>query len=72
MNLFLEFQVKIFNLLKKLEKKKIIKIPPKLKGISVQLPPSNQESDISCNAAMILSKHNNSPSLDFAEIYLFL
>jgi len=68
MNLFLEFQVKIFKVLKKLEKKKIIKIPPKVKSVSVQLPPSNQESDISCNAAMILSKYNNLPSLDFAEI----
>ena len=60
MNLFLDYQKKIFKNLKILEKKKIIQISQKLKSITVELPPKNQEADISCNAAMILAKDNNS------------
>ena len=33
MNLFLDYQKKIFNNLKSLEKKKVIKIPPNLKKL---------------------------------------
>jgi len=68
MNLFSEYQKKIFNCLKSLEKKKLIKIPPKLKSVTVELPPKNEEADISCNAAMILAKQNNNPSYKIAEI----
>ena len=58
MNLFSEYQIKIFKVLKSLEKKKLIKIPSNLKGINIELPPKNQKADISCNAAMILAKVN--------------
>ena len=58
MNLFTEYQKKIFNCLKKLEKKKILKIPSNL-NFTVEIPPKNQKGDISCNIAMILSKINN-------------
>ena len=60
MNLFLDYQKKIFNSLKILKRKNTIKIPSKIKSFTVELPPKNQEADISCNAAMILSKVNNS------------
>ena len=69
MNLFLDYQKKIFNSLKSLEKKKIIQIPSNLKNFTVELPPQNQKSDISCNAAMILAKVNNSSPIKLAEIF---
>ena len=68
MNLFLDYQKKITISLKKLEKKNIIKFPQNIKNITVELPPKNQRADISCNAAMILSKANNSSPLLLAEI----
>jgi len=68
MNLFSDYQKKIFKNLKSLEKKKIIQIPQKLKSITVELPPKNQKADISCNAAMILAKDNNSSPDKLAEV----
>ena len=67
MNLFLDYQKKIFNCLKNLEKKKLIQIPSQL-NLTVELPPKNQRADISCNAAMILAKINNNSSAKLAEI----
>ena len=68
MNLFLDYQRKIFNSLKNLEKKKLIHIPSHLKNFTVELPPKSQRADISCNAAMILAKPNNSSPIKLAEI----
>ena len=68
MNLFLDYQKKIFSSLKDLEKKKVIQIPLKLKSFTVELPPKNKKADISCNAAMILAKINNSSPLKLAEV----
>ena len=68
MNLFLDYQKKIFNSLKSLEKKKLIHIPLQLKSFTVELPPKNQKADISCNAAMVLAKVNNCPPIKLAEI----
>ena len=67
MNLFLEYQIKIFLILKDLEKKKLIIIPKGLKSITVELPPKNQKADISCNAAMVLAKVNNISPVELAE-----
>ena len=68
MNLFSNYQKKIFNSLKILEKRKIIHIPRELKSFIVELPPKNQKADISCNAAMILAKVNNISPVKLAEI----
>jgi len=68
MNLFLDYQKKIFNSLKNLEKKKLIQIPPQLKNFTVELPPKSQKADISCNAAMVLAKVNNNSSVMLAKI----
>lgn len=68
MNLFLDYQNKIFKSLKSLEKKKIIRIPSKFKNFTVELPPQNQKADISCNAAMILAKVNNNSPFELAEV----
>ena len=67
MNLFLEYQKKIFKTLKKLEKKKLIQIPSNLNFI-VELPPQNQQADLSCNVAMTLAKLNKSSPVKLAEI----
>ena len=69
MNLFSDYQKKIFNSLKSLEKKNLIHIPSQLKSFTVELPPKNQRADISCNAAMILAKVNNSSPVKLAEIF---
>ena len=68
MNLFLDYQKKIFNNIKSLEKKKLIQISPQLKRFTVELPPKNQNADISCNAAMILAKVNNTSPVQMAEV----
>ena len=67
MNLFLEYQKKIFKTLKKLEKKKLLKIPLNIK-LAVESPPKNQKADISCNVAMILAKANRKSPRELAEI----
>ena len=67
MNLFLDYQEKIFKSLEKLEKKKLIRIPSQLKGFTVELPPKSYKADLSCNAAMILAKVNNSSPIKLAE-----
>ena len=66
MNLLSEYQILILNLLIDLKKKKIIDFPDKLKGLKVELPPKDQTADISCNAAMLLSKHNNKKPMEIA------
>tara|TARA_B100000029_G_scaffold157547_1_gene152840 strand:+ start:771 stop:2498 length:1728 start_codon:yes stop_codon:yes gene_type:complete len=68
MNLFIDYQKKIFKSLKYLEKKNKIKVPSFLKNLTIELPPKNQDGDISCNAAMLLSKPNNISSLELAKI----
>jgi arginyl-tRNA synthetase len=69
MNLFLDYQKKIFKFLKSLEKENIIKIPKSIKDITVELPPKNQSADISCNASMILAKFNKTSPLKLGEIF---
>ena len=68
MNLFLDYRQKILDSLKKLGKKRVIKFPQKLKNLTVELPPQNQNADISCNAAMILAKINNNSPINLAEV----
>tara|TARA_Y100000590_G_scaffold127832_1_gene146140 strand:- start:459 stop:2186 length:1728 start_codon:yes stop_codon:yes gene_type:complete len=68
MNLFLDYRQKILDSLKKLGKKKIIKVPQKLSNLTVELPPQNQNADISCNVAMILAKINNNSPINLAEV----
>ena len=58
MNLFFDYNKKILLFLVKLSKKGKIKLPNSLGNLTVELPPSGQKSDISCNAALILSRFN--------------
>jgi arginyl-tRNA synthetase len=59
MNLFSQYQNKIMIFLKDLKEKKVLNFPEDIKGLTVEPPPKNQTADISCNAAMILSKYND-------------
>ncbi len=68
MNLLSDYQKKIYVLLKKLNNKKIISMPSNLQGLTVELPPKDNKADISCNAALILSKTNQSEPVILAEI----
>ena len=68
MNIFIEYQDKIFKSFKNLEKNKIIKIPENIKNFNIELPPKNLNADISCNAAMLIAKKNQKSPLIIAEI----
>ena len=68
MNLLSDYQKKICAFLKKLDNKKIISIPNKLQGLTVELPPKNEKAVISCNAALILSKYNKTSPRELGEI----
>ena len=68
MNLFKNYQKKISLFLNVLKKDNLIEYPDNIKKITVELPPKATEADISCNAAMILSKSNNMSPLDLGLI----
>ena len=70
MNIYLDYQNRIFKLIKQLAKKKEINIPLNLnnKSFAVEHPPKNQKAHISCNAAMVLAKINKKSPLELAEI----
>ena len=67
MNIFKEYQKKIHNCLKNLEKKNLLVAPISSQNITVELPPPNQSGDISCNVAMILAKHNKTSPMELAK-----
>ena len=66
MNIFLEYQQKIFKTLKKLEKKRLIQLPKNINFI-VEIPPKNQNADLSCNVSMVLAKSNKNSPVKMAE-----
>ncbi len=68
MNLLNEYHKKFEFFLKDLEKKKKIKLPRNLRNLKVELPPKDQKGDFACNAAMILSKSNNTNPLTLAHL----
>ena len=68
MNLFSDYQKKIFNYLQILKKNKIITIPDKIRNVVVEMPPKNQKADMSCNAAMLLAKPNARSPHDLAKL----
>ena len=68
MNLLNEYHKKFEFFLKDLEKKKKIKLPRNLRNLKVELPPKDQKGDFACNAAMILSKSNNTNPLALAHL----
>ena len=56
MNIFSIYFEKIKKFLIDLEKDKQIKLSDNLNKITIELPPKDLQCDISCNAALVLSK----------------
>jgi len=72
MNIFDLYLDKIIILIKKLNKEGSIELPESLKGINVDIPPSNFDCDISTNVAMVLSKANRKSPIDIANTLIDL
>ncbi|WP_415309230.1 arginine--tRNA ligase [Candidatus Pelagibacter sp. Uisw_099_02] len=72
MNIFDLYLDKIIILIKKLNKDGSLEIPKSLKGINVDIPPSNFDCDISTNVAMVLSKVNKKSPIDIANTLIDL
>ena len=58
MNIFENYLKKIQDLIKKNQKKLELKNIDNVKGINLEIPPSNINSDLSSNICMILAKVN--------------
>ena len=68
MNIFDQYLDKIKKTLLDLSKKGDLILPNSLDGITTEIPPSKFNSDISTNVAMVLSKLNNKPPAELANI----
>ena len=66
MNLLKDYQSKILDLLNKLKKNNLIDFSDDLNELIVEIPPKNNNADISCNAAMILAKFNKKSPIEIA------
>ena len=66
MNIFDKYLDKINKILLDLSKNGNLILPDKLDAITVEIPPSKFNSDISTNVAMVLSKINNKSPIDLA------
>ena len=66
MNIFSIYLEKIKEFLIDLEKHEQIKLSDKLNNLTIELTPKDLQGDISCNAALILSKINNKKPKDIA------
>ena len=67
MNIFSIYLEKIKEFLIDLEKHEQIKLSDNLNNLTIELTPKDLQGDISCNAALILSKTNNKKPKDIAE-----
>ena len=68
MNIFSIYLEKIRNFLIDLEKNKKIILSDSLSNLTIELTPENLQGDISCNAALVLSKKNNKKPKDIASL----
>ena len=66
MNIFDEYLEKIKKILLDNKDKGNLVLPDSLDGITAEIPPSKFNSDISTNAAMVLSKINKKSPIDLA------
>ena len=66
MNIFSIYFEKIKKFLIDLEKNKQIILSDNLNKLTIELPPNDLQGDISCNAALVLSKINNKKPKDIA------
>jgi len=70
MNIFETYREQIVNLVKELGNKNILKLPENLNSINADIPPVKFDADISSNVAMILSKLNEKPPNDIADLII--
>ena len=68
MNIFSIYFEKIKKFLIDLEKDKQIKLPDNLNKLTIELPPKDLQGDISCNAALVLSKINKKKPKNIATL----
>ena len=68
MNIFSIYLEKIREFLINLEKDKQIKLFDNLNNLTIELTPKDLQGDISCNAALVLSKTNNKKPQDIAAL----
>jgi len=66
MNVFVDYKLKIHDVLLKLQKEQLITLPTSNMSLTVELPPKGQDAHMSCNVAMILSKYNKKNPVDLA------
>tara|TARA_B100000965_G_scaffold381457_1_gene378924 strand:+ start:79 stop:1809 length:1731 start_codon:yes stop_codon:yes gene_type:complete len=70
MNVFEIYREQIINLVKELNNKNILQLPKNLKIINVDTTPTKFDGDISSNVAMVLSKINQKPPNDIANLII--
>jgi len=68
MNIFEIYRKQIINLIKELKKKNVLELPDNLNSINVDIPPLKFDGDISSNVAMVLSKINQKPPIEIANL----
>jgi len=68
MNLFLDYKKKFLITLKKIKVRKLIDYPDNIHSLTVELPPNEQQADISTNIALLLAKHNKTTPIYIANL----
>ena len=66
MNIFDLYLEKIIQIINTAQREGLLKLPDKLNGINVDIPPSHFDCDISTNVAMVLSKSNQKSPIKIA------
>ena len=66
MNIFDLYLEKIIQIINTAKSEGLLKLPDKLTGINVDIPPTHFDCDISTNVALVLSKPNQKSSIEIA------
>ena len=66
MNIFDLYLEKIIKIINTAQSEELLKLPDKLNGINVDIPPPHFDCDISTNVAMVLSKPNQKSPIEIA------
>ena len=66
MNIFDLYLEKIIKIINTAQSEGLLKLPDKLNGINVDIPPPHFDCDISTNVAMVLSKPNQKSPIEIA------
>ena len=66
MNIFDLYLKKITQIINTAQDEGLLKLPDKINGINVDIPPTQFDCDISTNVAMVLSGPNQKPPIEIA------